>query len=333
VEDLFPRIGDYDMWAIKWGYSYFNEAKSATEEKKLLNSWVIENTKDPRKRFGTEISPCDPRFQTEDLGDDAILASAYGIKNLQRILPKLLEWTKEDGESYKELSIMYSEVIDQLKQYIKHVTKNVGGIYETPKTYDMAGDVYEVVPRELQKSSVAFLNAQVFQTPAWLLEPVILNKIKPETGVEAIKALQTNTLNSLMAGDKTVRLMETSSQAGTYSLDELITDLRKGICSEFKTTKAIDIYKRNLQKVFVDKLITQLKPDAVNVLSIPPGIGYGYDVRVVDLKLTDMPSVARANLEGIKSDIKATMPVATDKLTKYHLQDLMQRIELALNPT
>jgi hypothetical protein len=332
VTDLYPRIGDYDKWAIKWGYTYFKDAKSEKEEKKLLNTMTVEATKDRRKCFGTEISPCDPRYQSEDLSDNSVKASEYGLKNLQRILPKLPEWTKEDGESYRELSLMYTEVIDQFRNYIRHVVKNVGGIYDTPKTYDMGGESFEVVPKDIQKNAVAFLTAQVFSTPTWLLDQNVLSKIKPETGVEAVKALQSATLNNLLASDRAVRLMEMSTKAGNYSYDELINDLRITIFSEFKTPKAIDIYKRNLQKVFTDKLITQLKPEQVAVLTIPPGIGYGFDIRMVEMKQTDMPSIARASLETIKTDAKATLALATDKLTKYHLNDLIQRIDLALNP-
>lgn len=332
VTDLFPRIGDYDKWAIKWGYSYFKDAKSAADEKKLLNAMTVEATKDRRKCFGTEISPCDPRYQSEDLSDNSVKASEYGLKNLQRILPNLPEWTKEEGESYRELSLMYTEVIDQFRNYIRHVTKNVGGIYDTPKTYDMAGESFEVVPRDIQKNAVGFLNANVFTTPTWLLDPNVLNKIKPEAGVEAVKALQSVSLNNLLAGDRAVRLMETSIKAGNYSYDELVTDLRTNIFSDIKMPKAIDIYKRNLQKVFTDKLISQLKPEQVAVFTIPPGIGYGFDIRMVDLKQTDMPSIARAQLELIKADAKAGAAVATDKLSKYHLNDLVQRIDLALNP-
>ena len=333
VTDLFPRIGDYDDWAIKWGYGYFADAKDAKEEKKLLHELTKEAVKDPRKRFGTEISPYDPRFQTEDLGDNAMKASDYGIKNLQRILPNLTEWSKEDGEFYKELSELYANVAGQYRRYIGHVTKNVGGIYDTPKTYDMEGSVYEVVPKATQKEAVAFLNRQVFATPTWLINPAILNKINIETGVEAVKSIQEATLNNLMAGDRAVRLMETgATNPANYNLDQLFTDLRAGIWSELKTHKATDVYRRNLQKVFIEKVITLLTPAPATVLSIPPGVTYGYDIRMVDLKKTDLPSIARAHLESLKTEIKAALPLTTDKMSKYHLQDVLNRINKGLDP-
>ncbi|WP_435355521.1 zinc-dependent metalloprotease [Emticicia sp. SJ17W-69] len=333
ITDFFPRIGDYDVWAIQWAYKYFPDAKSATEEKAILNELTKEAVKDPRKRFGTEISPFDPRYQTEDLSDNAMRASEYGIKNLQKILPNLPEWSKENGESYKELAELYANVSGQYRRYIGHVTKNVGGIYDTPKTYDMEGSVYEVVPKATQKDAVNFLNRQVFDTPNWLLDKNILGKINPEQGVEAIKAIQESTLNSLLAGDRAVRLMETgSASASNYNLDELMTDLRSGIWSELKSKKTIDIYRRNLQKVFVEKVTSLLNPGTAVSSYIPQGATYGFDSRMVDLKKTDLPSIARAHLESLKGEIKAALPLTTDKMSKYHLQDVLQRIEIALNP-
>jgi hypothetical protein len=288
--------------------------------------------KNPRLRFGTEISPYDPRYQTEDLGDNAMKASEYGIRNLKRILPKLTEWSQEEGESYKELEELYGNVVSQYRRYLGHVIKNVGGIYDTPTTYDTEGETFVTVPKATQKEAVAFLNQQLFKTPAWLLDQSILNKIKPESGVEAIKALQDYALNSLFAGDRAVRLMETGISAKYYSLDDLFTELETGIWSEVKQGTSIDVYRRNLQKVYVDKLISLLKPGKANVQSIPVGVTYGFSTRSVDLEKTDLPSVSRAHLASLRTSIQSAIPKTADKISKYHLQDIQQRIKSALDP-
>ncbi len=333
VTDLFPRIGDYDKWAIQWGYSYFADAKNAEEEKALLNTMTKESYKDPRLHFGTEISSCDPRYQTEDLGDNAMKASEYGIKNLQRLMPNLISWTKTDGESYSELEEMYNNVTSQFRRYMGHVSKNIGGIYDSPKTYDMPGDVYQAVPAALQKSALDFLNEKLFQTPTWLLDQNIFNKIKPECGVEAVKMIQTGTLNNLLAGDKLVRLIETSTlKADNFKVSDLISNLHTGIWAELKGGKTIDVYRRNLQKVFTAKLIELMKAENTVVMSIPPGARYNQNGAMVNLNLTDVPSIVRANLEQIKNEIKTALVTTTDVLSKYHLQDMYQKIDHALNP-
>lgn len=325
VKDLFPRIGDYDKWAIKWGYSYFKDAKDEDAEKALLNEMTKDAYKNRRLWFGTETNPYDPRYQTEDLGDNSMKASEYGIKNLKRILPNLIEWSKENGEDYDELNGLYNSLTGQYRRYMGHVTKNVGGIYETPKTYDMEGNKYEVVPSSIQNEAVAFLNEQLFKTPKWLLDQNVLSKIKPENGVEAIKSIQDGTLSSLLAGDRLVRLLETSSQnKANYSVDELMSDLRRGIFSEIRTNSPIDIYRRNLQKLFISKLIETMSTEKTNVTF--------FSGRRIVLADTDIPSIARGQLNELKNQLKAAAAVSTDRLTKFHLNDLVARIENAMKP-
>ncbi len=332
VTEFFPSIGDYDKWAIEWGYSYFADAKDAEAEKAILNKKTLEAYKNSRLHFGTEINPHDPRYQTEDLGDNAMKASEYGIKNLKRILPNLIEWSREEGESYKDLEELYTNVVGQYRRYLGHVIKNVGGIYDNPVTYEMDKVAFEVVPGTHQKEAVAFLNTQLFTTPQWLMEPNVLNKIKPETGVEAVKSLQDYALSSLLSGDRAVRLMETSGSADNYSFDGLLTDLENGIWSEVKKGQKIDIYRRNLQKLYADKLIAMLKGGKATVMSVPVGVTYGFSVRSVEMAQTDAPSIARGHLDSLRNSIQAAIPRTSDKLSKYHLQDVLQRIKTALDP-
>lgn len=333
VTTLFPRIGDYDKWAIKWGYSYFEDTKNEAQEKAFLNEMTKEAYKNNRLWFGTESSPYDPRYQTEDIGDNAMRASEYGIKNLKRILPNLLEWTKENGESYAELDELYGALTGQFRRYMGHVTKNVGGIYDSPKTYDMTGNQFEVVPKSIQKDAVAFLNAQLFTTPKWLLDQNVLSKINPESGVEAIKGMQDATLTSLLAGDRMVRLLETSTASkDNYSVDELISDLNKGIFSELKSNSSIDMYRRNIQKLYVDKMIGMLKPGNAEVRSVPVGVTYGFTTRRVNLAQTDLPSIARGQLNSLKNDLKMSSARMSDRMSKYHVLDLISRIGEALDP-
>ena len=333
ITNFIPGIEDYDYWVIKWGYSYFSDAGSASEEKQILNALTKEAVKNPRLEFGTEISPYDPRYQTEDLGDNAMKASEYGIKNLQRILPKLAEWSKEDGESYKELAELYDNVVGQFRLYLGHVAKNVGGIYDTPKTYDSEGFVFEVVPQDMQKEALKFLNSQIFNTPVWLLNQDVLKRIRPDQGIDAIKKMQESALNNVLAGDKIFRLIETGGMnSANYSINELFLDLRAGIMSEVKDHKTIDLYRRNLQKVFVEKIISFLNPGSISVVYIPQGAAYEMQSMMVDLKKTDLPSIARGHLEQMKMEIKSGKSKITDEISNYHLTDLLQRIENALDP-
>lgn len=161
----------------------------------------------------------------------------------------------------------------------------------------------------------------------------IMSRIKPEAGVEAVKAIQTRALSSLLSGDRVVRLMESNTLSkNNYGLLDLMTDLRKGIMSEVASRSTTDIYRRNLQKAYVGELISFLKPGKASVRSVPVGVAYGFNTRSVDLDQTDLPSVARGELSELRTQIRSAIPRVNDTLTKYHLQDLYERIDMALDP-
>jgi hypothetical protein len=338
---LFPRIGDYDKWAIEWGYRLFPQYKDGEAEKAHLNQWVMENMKNKRLWYGYQGNPDDPRSQNEDLGDDAMKASAYGIKNLQRIVPNLVDWTKVQNEDYGNLTEMYGEVIGQFSRYMGHVTKWVGGILETPKTVDEDGKVFEYVAKAKQKEAVDFLNKNLFTTPTWLINNDIYGKVggnsftpiynsDGSTEVTTIGNIQDGILNRLLSNRNFAKLLdfETSQGDNAYRMTDLLTDLKKGIWSELAAKKSIDIYRRNLQKSYVNTLINLINPPASNGLTI----SFGSPSQAPNYDKTDIKSVVRAHLASLKKEIDAAVAVTTDPMSKYHLQDVSKRIDKALNP-
>ncbi|RDB05812.1 zinc-dependent metalloprotease [Runella aurantiaca] len=336
VTDFFPRIGDYDIWAIEWAYKPIYDTKTPEEDKVVLNKWYKEKAQSNRRLwFLTETNPYDPRAQNEDVGDNAMLSSDYGIKNLKRIVPNLVTWTSEEAEDYEMLEEGYNEVVTQYRRYLGHVTKYVGGVYETPKTMDQEGVIYEVTPKKLQKDAVTFLNQQLFATPTWLLDANIMRRIRPDMGVDFVSKIQEATLTSLFAADRLQRIIEaTEKTTGAYTLDELFTDVRSGIWTELKTRKAADTHRRNLQKIFVERMVSTL-----NLPSVPAFGGTG-TAKVfgavlppsADPRKGDIQTMVRAHLTLLRSEIQAAIPATTDKMTKYHLQDCLFRITKALDP-
>jgi len=195
---LMPNIGIYDKYAIKWGYKPILD-KTAKEEKPILNDWILEHAGDPMYRFGhQQVGDIhDPSSQTEDLGDDAIKASLYGIENLKRIVPNLMQWTTEDGENYDDLETMYGHVAAQFSRYMGHVSNNIGGVYEYHKTADQEGAVYTYVSKEHQKDAMEFMQEQLFAPPEWLIDQNILNKIQYSGSIERIRATHERSVNTM----------------------------------------------------------------------------------------------------------------------------------------
>lgn len=328
---LYPRIGDYDKWAIKWGYGYM-PGNTEEEIKKYSNNLVITTIKNnPRTWFGTyELgNDSDPRSQRETLGDNDVKASEYGIKNLKYILANLEKWTNEPGEINDNLTEMYSQIINQLRNYTRAVTTNVGGVYETFRTMDEGGAVYEVEPKQLQKDAEAFLQKQLFETPTWLINSSIWNRIdNPGESTNLVSGLQDATLTSLLSADRINRMQVNVDRFGAakaYSGVEFLNDLSKGLFSETTSKKATDTYRRALQKSFVDKLANIVNPPAPNAMTISFGSS-------TNISKTDLPAIARAQLISLRAKLVAAIPVTVDTMTKIHFQDLVQRINMALDP-
>jgi len=328
--DLFPRIGEYDRWAIRWGYAYVGDA-APKEEAKVLNRWIIDSLKaNPRLWFGGEGFNGDPRAQLEDLGDNSMKASDYGIRNLKVILPQLPKWTWEANDKYDNLEEMYRQVIAQFSRYMGHVLKNVGGVYETFKSVEQPGDVYEPAPKARQHEAIVFLDQQLFTTPRWLLDTSILYRISSPVSGDPVGSIGTGVLGSLLSSSRLNTLMLSSERYGaarTYTVEDLLTDLRRSIWKELRTHQTIDVYRRNLQKTYVESLISVLNPAA------PPISGPGITIFFgPNTKNTDLPSIARAELSSLRSQIRAAIPSTTDKLSQYHLVDLESRIKKVLDP-
>ncbi|NML19277.1 zinc-dependent metalloprotease [Pseudoflavitalea sp. G-6-1-2] len=323
---LFPRIGEYDLWSIEWGYKPVF-GKTENEEKEILNEWVKTRYANPSLRF-IHQDGIDPRAQTEVLGDNNMKANEYGIKNLKWILPKLQGWLNEKGEDYTTLSDVYNDLFSQFSRYMGHAVTYIGGVYTDSKTTDQPGNVYTVVPKALQKEAVAFLQKQVLETPTWLLEKTVLDRIASPAGTDKLSSLQDNVLGSMLSAGRLQRLIGSANREATaYRADEYMDDVKKAVFSELAARKPVDNYRRNLQKSYVERLGAILNP--------PPATGLVLNfpgMNTTDTKKSDVSSLAKGTLRALKAEIAAAIPAYTDKMTKYHLQDLNDRIEKMLNP-
>jgi hypothetical protein len=317
-EYLFPHIGEYDRWAIQWGYMSA-ASRDAERDKLAMRKLVTDSTAaNPRLWFGAdnrETGRSDPRCLSEDLGDDAAKASEYGIKNLQRILPNLPAWTHEEGGTYDEMTEMYQSLKDQFTRYMQQVMTNIGGVYTTPRGEDEKGVVYSPTPAARQAEAVSFFNRELFTTPTWLLDERVTRFASQPAQPNFVEDLQVRVLNSLLDIGKINQILANARQfpAQAYHIEDYFSALHKGIWSELKTGHPIDPYRRNLQKSYIasiQNILLSTKADQTE---------------------TDAFSLIRADILLLQSEIAADLPRVTDAMTRYHLQDLQVRIRKTLD--
>jgi len=321
---LMPDIGVYDKHSVRWGYRPIPDAKTAKDEKKTLDKWIRDNENSLMHRFGS--AGIDPSSQTEDLGDDAVKASEYGILNLKRIIPNLNKWTSEDGKDYSDLQTMYGQVLSQFNRYMGHVSSNIGGVYQYYKTYDQEGPVYTHVKKSHQKKCMNFLNDQLFETPTWMIDNNILNKIEFAGITNRIRSTQSRTLNSILDFGKMARLIENEAINGkaAYTLIDMMSDLKRGIWKELYTHKTIDVYRRNLQLAYLDRISYIMNEEQGSIPSWARG-------RVTSVKVSqsDIRTIAVGQLLELKKDIKKHKN-RSDKMTKMHLDMATAKINKIL---
>lgn len=320
---FFRQMGPYDHYATNWGYRVIPNTKSPEGEVPTLDSWILEKVGNPIYKYGKQSSDFDPTTQTEDIGSDAIKASDYAMKNLKYVGQHLAEWTSDATNNYEDLNELYGEYLGTWSRYVGHVVTNVGGIYENTKKPNQKGPVFEIVSKAKQQEAMQWLQNNAFNSPTWLVNLSTLKNIDFAGYTERFRSLQARHLNSVLSLERIGRLLD-SEISGTinYKALDLISDMRKGIWKETTTLSNVSIYRRNLQRTFIERMgylmTEELKPG--------PGITY------FNVPQSDVRALVRGELSVLKNQLSLAKNTVVNTETKYHYEDSIKRIDLILNP-
>jgi len=258
-------MGPYDSYAINWGYRFLADIKSPDEEKATLNAWIEEKKNDPVYLFGGS-NRYDPSSQTESVGDDPVLASSYGLKNLKIVAENLNDWTTKEGEGYEDLKELYGELLGVWLRYTGHVTNVIGGVYELLLTSDQVGQTYTHVSKGAQLKALQFLIGNVFVSPKWLLQEEIIQNIGPSGIVDRVKGLHQRQLNALLDEDRLMRMIENEALNGqeAFTVDALFNAINQHFFVKPFGGNKMDAYERNLQRLYVERMAELLKDEVID---------------------------------------------------------------------
>ena len=303
---IFPRINDYDKWAINWGYRYFPDAQSEKEERLKLNKLTIAQlAKSQRYWFGGEGNDNDPRAQSEDLGNDAMKASDYGIMTLKREISKLPEWNYEEGDMDVNLQTAYKSLRAQFARYCDHVRSYIGGMYHNYKSAEEQGPVYTPVDRTTQRRALAWLNRNLFKEPVWLISPAYVRRLSrvPEnlilnTGCDIIDDLTSAMIINLIS--------KHSYLPGSYKPMEYVNDLVGYLFSSTASGEKVNLWTKTLQRRAITNFVK------------------AWRVTLIDAQRP----YCLAALQKIRSRLQAAHPADAD--TRAHYQDLLMQIKLGM---
>ena len=312
-----PIIGPYDYFAIEWGYREFNGTKTVKEDLSYLNKIAERQIKEPMVRFGGgrengKVGSGDPHARTEDLGNDPIQATLYGLKNIEYITGYIVEACGEEDKDYTLLNHMYDELLNQMYRELEQVGALVGGIEIDNVVYGQTANVFTPTPAEEQRAAVEFLLNNGFQTPGYLIKKDIITRIGMHGMADKISTHQRKLLESMLNLDTATRMLDLEATGyANYTLAECVADLKKGIFKELKANNPdINIYRRNLQRAFVEKLITFITGETA--------------------AKNDLQAAARGILVDLQKDFKKHINKNRKGIQHYHLLDLNETINIAM---
>lgn len=328
--DLIPKLGPYDIFAVKWGYTPIPEAKTSDDEKTMLNTWLKVQETEPWLRFSTAgAAGTDPGEQTEAVGDaNPVMATTLGTKNLQRVMGYLPQAALKPGQDFRELAHLYDAIWGQWRRELGHVAALVGGFDSENKHAGQSGGRFTPIPRARQAEAVKYLQSAVFKTPAWILDPALLAKLEPASGQMRLLTAQRGVLGTLLDRARLTRLEEQESLLGdkAYPIGQLLPDLRGGIFTELQRPGTrVDPYRRNLQRAYLELLGNLLNQAPAPSLAMG---GLGMSLLPVNTS-DDSRGAVRAELKAIQA---LTVRPTQDKTTKAHLDDLKDQIARILDP-
>jgi hypothetical protein len=273
--------------------------------------------------FGRQSSRFDPTSQTEDIGNDAIKASNYALKNLKYVAQNLPSWTSSKTNNYEDLEELYGELLGCYNRYVNHVLTNVGGVEEHLITPSQNGIAYEAVPKLLQQQSINWLHDNAFETQPWLVDKTMLQNIDYAGYTEGLSRYQSRFLNSLLSFDRLGRLMDHEAiDATNYSVLNLLQDLRKGIWKEATLTTDVDVYRRNLQRAYIDRMAYLMTEE----------LDRARTSQYYNVSQSDIRALVRGELNTLKRQVASAAVRSVSTVTKYHYRDCVERIEQILDP-
>ena len=334
LADLTPRVGTYDTFAVKWGYTPIPGAATPEAEKPTLDAWARQQDTIPWFRSADDrgIQGADPGEVSEAVGDaDAVRATEYGIRNLKRLAP-MIERIGESikGEDFSDLAEVYDGIVGQWRTELGHVTRIIGGVDRQTKATSQNGAVYVPVNGTRQRAAMKFLQENAFTTPTWLLNPNVLRKIEASGSIDRIGGSQAAVLAAVVSNDRMARMIELDALPAStdrYTLPTMLTELRRGLWSEIYAGQSIDAYRRRLQRAYLDAMASKINPAPPNPALAAFGLA-GPSSRA----LADFRGLLRAEMNDLSRELALAAGRTSDRVTRAHLEDARDQIRKMLDP-
>ena len=242
LRNRVARIGEYDCFAIDWGYRYLPDRTG--EE---WNEWVKQESRDSSKRFEGGV---DIRAQSEDLGNDHVEFNSLGIENLKRLMNMADVWKFTDRQSYHIVKSRFRGMLQQYSLFVDHVLLDIGGIL---KCEGNTTRFYKPVSRDYMSRVMTFLGQYVLAPCDWLYREDLGESLGEDTRTLMNRFYQT-TMERLVGKLATLARVEEYLPGEVYTVDEYLGELHRWIFREWRENTAVSDACYVIQSAYVKEL-------------------------------------------------------------------------------
>jgi len=272
------RPGDYDIWAIQFGYDpdlsdiKKREAHLARSTEKAL---AFGNDADDMRSPGKGI---DPRVNIYDMTDDAIQFAEDRLKMDQEALGKIQKNLVTAGQSYQELRNAYYIITNDMAWQGRVVSRYIGGLYVDRAVAGQQHSTAPYRPVEVtkQRQAMKLLRNYIFAPNAFETNPKLLQHLaiqrrgffhsgKTEDPKVHLLAgtIQADILNHILHSRTLMRIIDTSLYGNQYSITEMMRDLTSAIFDD-DARGAVNSFRQELQIMYVNGLVGMLRSSNYN---------------------------------------------------------------------
>lgn len=313
---LIPTVGAYDYWAIEWLYTWYKEQEPYAEKAKLNTLYNRKVKENPLLQYiNIDWYLEDHRLMMEDVGDDPIKASEYGLKNIRYMIPHILDWTqsKPGFYDYTVAFEVYLEVYTQLQHFSKHVMNLVGG-----RTLDVNEEnqrtIQNWVSKTQQKKAIEFMGQSFLQNQDWLLHPSLLKAFSSvqmstspmERYLNFVNQIFDLVFDSRRWNEMRKALLVDSQQ---YSVDEMLTDIERFVFGNDQNESNGSFAKRMIQNTYLKKLSTM-------------------DSKISNwILMQEEKLVINKHLQSIQKTASERLDVDKDPFSQLHFQNIISGID------
>lgn len=245
LTNRWVRVGEYDKWAIEWGYRIF-PGKNVAEREKNRDLWNQEKQKDSSLHFSGGV---DVRAQAEDLGNDHVVVNAQGIENLKYLCEHPDAWKVTDKTSLRVLQGRYEAVLNHYKQWVRHVLSHLGG-KRLAETEDE--NIYIPEKAAYNQKVMNFIQTYILQPPVWMFDKTLTTNLEIDGSREFdrfYEELMSEIIRSLQKVGETENACE-----DMLSVDDFLESIHNGLFTEWDDNVFVSDARYKVQLLYVNKL-------------------------------------------------------------------------------